>query len=1014
MLECENDVAIKIGSDVHLTSDKNAIGIVTKIGKVGDTTQYEVFINGRRQMFFEGQIEAHFAEPEASLVDITEIRRRLTAYLIKKPTSDSLYSLNAARIDFVPYQFRPALKIIKNDTPRLLIADGVGVGKTIEAGLILKELQARHSLDRILIICPRPLVSERKWEIEMRRFDETFENADGTMLRNIISDADRDGEWPIKHNRLIIPYSLLTDDLRAGMVEKHGRRRKGLNDLDPAPHFDLVIVDEAHHIRNENTQAHKCVKFFCENADAVVFLTATPIQLGNQDLYTLLNLLCPDQIMDKKNFDAMAEPNALINEALHNLRVRNESEALTALSSVPDTEWGRNVIADSPIYKNAVATLSSGPISREQRVKLISDVESLHSFARMINRTRRQDIEDFCVRRATPVKSTFTARQRELHDELIKFISDIMSVINPSISIKFLTCTLRRQAASCIFGLAPFIKTIVNRGLAALATGSTLIDDADITDEFDGVSSEIPKFNELAARIIDLAEDLPPEDNKFDTLAEVIRTRQTLKNNKTIVFTSFRHTIAYLKRKIEKLGNVRGDYVDGSVDDETRYALRERFALPKKDPNALDILLFTEVGSEGLDYQFCDAIVNYDLPWNPMRVEQRIGRIDRRGQKSEVVHIYNCITEGTIDEDIFTRCLDRIHVFEQSIGDCDAILGDLEQGITSIMFDTKLTESERRNKLEQLADNDVRKIEEMRSLEENEKQIFGVDISDFTSEVDNAKNPWLSPDSLKRLVEGYLERKFGVEKPRLAGNKITLTQNDKALLSEEYKALKETRPDTIWSKYLRSGATVANITFDPNEAKNPKMLFLSPIHPLVRLAAKDYYSENTYAISIESNVNGVAPGVYPFQLYIWEYTGERPLTKLIPVCDNAQVSAELSSIMQNAESTDNELNKSQADWDKLAESHLALWKTEKQKHSDEAKALCRYKSENLRNSTNVRKSTAEKQLLSLTDEKIRTLRTREIEKLEANYAKKSRKLEEIARVADIHWTLLVNGVLTVK
>jgi hypothetical protein len=147
MSECENETTINVGSDVHLTSDKRAVGVVTKIGKVGDTAQYEVFINGRRQMFFEGQIEIHLTEPTASLADIAEIRRKLTAYLIKKPSSDSLYSLNAARIDFVPYQFRPALKIIKNDAPRLLIADGVGVGKTIEAGLILKELQARHSLN---------------------------------------------------------------------------------------------------------------------------------------------------------------------------------------------------------------------------------------------------------------------------------------------------------------------------------------------------------------------------------------------------------------------------------------------------------------------------------------------------------------------------------------------------------------------------------------------------------------------------------------------------------------------------------------------------------------------------------------------------------------------------------------------------------------------------------------------------------------------------------------------------
>jgi superfamily II DNA or RNA helicase len=1015
LLECENDTAIKIGDYVHFTADKGVVGVVVKMGKVGGTTQYKVFADNREWTLSEDQIEIHQTE---QTVDVAEVRRRLTAYLIKKPSSDSLYSLNAARIDFVPYQFRPALKIIKNANPRLLIADGVGVGKTIEAGLILKELQARHSINTALIICPRALVSERKWEKEMKRFDEDFENADGPMLRNIISDADRDGEWPVKHNRLIIPDSLLTEDLLAGTTEKRGRRRQGLNDLDldSEPYFDLVIVDEAHRIRNSNAQRYKCVKFFCENANAVVFLTATPIQLGSQDLYTLLNLLFPDQITDEETFNAMAQPNALVNAALSHLRRQKESEALTALKSIPDTGWGKNVIADNPVYKNAVTALSSGALNRERRVQLIGEVESLHSFAQMINRTRRKDIEDFCVRRAQTVESTFTARQRELHDELIKFISDIMSIVNPSISIKFLTCTLRRQAASCIFGLAPFVKVITDRGLAALATDSVLVDEAEIPDDFNGDEDQLHKtegFKEFADRINKLAKNLPPEDNKFDTLADVIRKRQTLEKNKTIIFTSFRHTIYYLKRKIGELGGVRVEFVHGGIKDDERYDLRERFVLPKNNPNAIDVLLFTEVGSEGLDYQFCDCVVNYDLPWNPMRVEQRIGRIDRRGQKSETAQIYNCVTEGTIDKDIFERCLERIGVFKESIGDCDEILGELERGINGIMFDPKLTEDERKAKIEQLADNEVGMIQEMRRLEDEQKNIFGVDITGFTSEVVNATNPWLSPDSLKRLVEGYLERKFGAEKPKMAGNKITLTAIDKAQLLEDYNTLRDKTPDTIWRNYLRSTATVANITFDPEEAKNPKMLFLTPTHPLVRLAAKDCYSEKTSTISITSNEKDTAPGVYPFQLYIWEYTGERPLTKLQPVCGDTQIREKLSSIMQNAESSEDGHSCPQVEWDKLAESHLALWQTERQNYRDDAATLCRYKSESLKNSAIARKSPALKQLESVTDEKIIAIRKREIEKIDADYAVKLRKFEENARMADIHCTLLVNGVLTV-
>ena len=109
----------------------------------------------------------------------------------------------------MPYQFRPALKIIKSDQPRILIADSVGVGKTIEAGLIIKELEARGNLERVLIICPKALVAERKWEMEMKRFDEEFIPINGNDLRQIISDTERDGEWPLRYSKAIIPYSIL-------------------------------------------------------------------------------------------------------------------------------------------------------------------------------------------------------------------------------------------------------------------------------------------------------------------------------------------------------------------------------------------------------------------------------------------------------------------------------------------------------------------------------------------------------------------------------------------------------------------------------------------------------------------------------------------------------------------------------------------------------------------------------------------------------------------------------------
>ena len=120
----------------------------------------------------------------------------------------------------MPYQFRPVQKMVHADEPRILIADSVGVGKTIEAGLIIKELEARNDLNRIVVICPRPLVAERKWEDEMKRFDENFIPVDGAALRQIISDTDRDGEWPVRYSKIIIPYSIMDSRLYNGDNQK--------------------------------------------------------------------------------------------------------------------------------------------------------------------------------------------------------------------------------------------------------------------------------------------------------------------------------------------------------------------------------------------------------------------------------------------------------------------------------------------------------------------------------------------------------------------------------------------------------------------------------------------------------------------------------------------------------------------------------------------------------------------------------------------------------------------------
>lgn len=1008
---------------VYLVSSPDKKGIVFSVSPLSETIKYEVFIDGLFKTYYKGQIALVDEPVEYHWMDIDTFRNYLSAYHINNPSANNLYSLNSARIDFVPYQFRPALKIIRSDEPRILIADSVGVGKTIEAGLIIKELEARSDIERILIICPRPLVAERKWELEMKRFDEDFIPLDGSTLRRIISDTDRDGQWPTRYNKVIIPYSILDSRVYFGETQKRNRSF-GLTELDPSPRFDLVIIDEAHHIRNGSMEkdkafAYKCVKHFCDNAEAVIMLTATPLQTSDTDLFTLLNVLRPDIVIDQKSFDLMSRPNEHISKTAHIIRSANKGWATAAtqeLVKIRKTQWGDNVISENPLYGSILNRLENRCEQRDERIKLLSDVESLHSFSTMINRTRRKDIQDFCVRRTHTVSSVFTSRQRELHDELLVFEHAALSILHDARSVPFMMSTIKRQAASCIFGLAPHIRAIINKRFQQLNDDPELESDVFVMDSL----SSNTLFS-LANKVLSLADTLPDEDPKFDKTLKIIMQKQAQENNKIMLFSTFRHTLAYLKKRLSSHG-LRVGQVDGSVKDEQRYILKERFELSKVNPNAIDILLFTEVGSEGLDYQFCDLMINYDLPWNPMRIEQRIGRIDRRGQLSEVVNIYNVITEGTVDAEIYYRCLARIGIFEKNIGECETILGKIASQIESIAVNAKLSDAERIRKLEQIADNEVREIQELNRLEEEEKEFFGFDLSEFTTaqEIRNAENPWLTQKSLQMLIEQYFKDRI-VAGASIIGEgavkNLRLSATARGILRDDAKKLPGNR-NTLrrsWEDFLGGKTPNHPITFNPEAAeKNRGSFFITSMHPLSRQAAYYYSDTQTAYLRLSLYSDTVPQGQYIFSMYAWKYIGLNEFFKLITVCQNEIIANELPDMLETATILSDNFINTEIDWSELDEKHYCLWKSASDKHKASISSTAKMKLEILENTFNLRIRRIEQQINDNIDDAIRRMHMGELESVHESHSRKVLKIQSDLLRADIHATLLANGIIVVK
>src|SRR5262245_30740397 len=188
----------------------------------------------------------------------------------------------------------------------------------------------------------------------MRRFDEEFIPLDGAALRHCLKQTDLDGEWPERYARAILPFSLFNEEFVLG--EANGPRRvKGLLELSPTPAFDLLIVDEAHHARNPESWLHRGLRVLCGEAESVLFLTATPIQLGSHELFHLLNLLRPDLVIDRPTFERMAEPNPHINVAIGAARGAATGwmvAASAALEKAAATPWGGSMLGPDPGFQS--------------------------------------------------------------------------------------------------------------------------------------------------------------------------------------------------------------------------------------------------------------------------------------------------------------------------------------------------------------------------------------------------------------------------------------------------------------------------------------------------------------------------------------------------------------------------------------------------------------------------------------------------------------------------------------
>lgn len=873
-----------IGDEVQASNDPTRIGIVAGVGPLHAGIQYyKIFWGGLHGTKTVSEADllprTPVGSPSEGLIKgifgtYGDFQRLLTLQRLVRdePLRNNVYAFNASRTRFFPYQFKPLLKFLDSSQHRILICDEVGLGKTIEAGLILLELRARQSMRLVLVVCPSNL--REKWRQELRqRFGEEFRVMDAQAMRTFFDDYE---EAP---DRVTLNGIVSLETLRGERV------RNRLVELSVA--FDVVIVDEAHHLRNFGTSQREAVQSLAESAQAMVMLTATPIHLGQENLFSLLNLLDADDFPDVEDAASRFRDNEPIVLA-QSLIERNPPDLVKArdcLLTASASPW----LTRRPLLLSAIARLSAlsgasdGSASdasndgRESVVALRRDLAELNLLGHILTRTRKRDVHEHVpVRIATALEVAFTPAEQLFYDtvsELVRRESEKQP--ENAILAQWRLNMPQRRMASSLQGMVEFYRA------------QDVSDEEDLSDgsEFEEITStQMPILeaseSELRASLRRQVATWPVSgpDAKYDLLRETVDDiEKGDRPKKLLVFAGFKHTIRYLERRLRADG-VNVVAISGDTPIGERPATIARF----KEDMEVRVMLSTRVGSEGLDFQFCSVLVNYDLPWNPMEVEQRIGRLDRIGQEAESIAIINLWTKGTIEERILRRLYDRLGIFERSIGDLEAILGEMSSSLqTQMLRAATLSPEDAERAMEAAARAIENQKHAVEALEASAAQFVGVD-SFFEEEVAAIKKRrrYVTGQQLYRFLVEFLKRE--VPKTRL---QYDFTKNIGRL-----------NPDEGLKTFLRDRGRIGEclsiaaaigqslqVTFDSQVAfDNPRVEFLSVVHPLISAIAEHYAFEPPpcAAQHVLLRTDLLPSGLYYFFVFKLRAKGARTYTSL--------------------------------------------------------------------------------------------------------------------------------------
>ena len=404
-----------------------------------------------------------------------------------------------------------------------------------------------------------------------------------------------------------------------------------------------------------------------------------------------------------------------------------------------------------------------------------------------------------------------------------------------------------------------------------------------------------------------------------------------------------------------------------------------------------------------------------------MRIEQRIGRIDRYGQLSEAVAIMNLVTPGTVDGDIYERCLWRIGVFQHAVGGNEEILGTITREIHDIAESYSLNDDEKRNRLRQMSDNVIRQLREEEDLENKQSELFGLDVPkpSWRDDVEAAETFWLSSAAIVAAVEAYLSGRLDSEGEHLLGagplKTLRLSQESRAALLTDFHRLPRS-VDPIsrdWEKWLKGGQPTLAVTFNQESAtENPKAIHVSVIHPLVRQAARFLDVDEPQFCAMELQSVDLPVGDHPFALYRWTKHGVRPDEALVAIAADKALENSMLNVLALADHVDLALPDPEI-FEGLELRHHAKWVEAQANHIDGNRQLVEHRVQSLTVSHRARSKVIEDQIGRATNDKIRIMRQGELARANADFDRRIIELEQAISGGDVRASPIVFGVMRV-